>query len=195
MELPVKERLKQKMKDRRVKIPTLAELVDIPKGRIYGWYRDGTNPKAEDLQKLEKWIAGETFIKNKENVKRETEQINTAIDPLHDLITSNRRLADAALINAEANKLREEKELKLVQSNAELTLMLKQSEGFAEENHTIDLATLVKIQDLLAEIGAGKKWHSKKEALRAVGIALGLHVGDKGNQAGTRTGEHRKSTA
>lgn len=197
MEQPVKERLKQKMDERRVKIPVLAELLGIPKGRIYGWYRDNSNPKADDLQKLEKWIAGETFTKSKEKVARGTEQIDIADStPLHDLILSNSKLADAALINAEANKLREEKELRLVQSNAELTAMLKQSGVNPEGTVIIDTSMLMKIRDAIAEIGlSSKKWLTQPEALREAGILLGLHVGDKEKRKGIQTGADKTRTA
>lgn len=66
MTKPLKDRLKEVMELRRVKVPALSEQTGIPKDRIYAWYRDNTSPKAEDQIRLEKWLNGETSTK--ENV-------------------------------------------------------------------------------------------------------------------------------
>lgn len=60
----IKEELKAAMEQRGIKTPELAELLDIPKDRIYAWYRDKSNPKGEDREKIQKWINGEIFIKS-----------------------------------------------------------------------------------------------------------------------------------
>lgn len=52
----IKIRLKEKMAERGIKVPELSRITDIPKDRIYAWYRDNTQPKQEDREKLEKWI-------------------------------------------------------------------------------------------------------------------------------------------
>jgi transcriptional regulator with XRE-family HTH domain len=209
MEQPVKERLKITMRERGVKIPVLAQQTGIPKGRIYGWYRDNSNPKAEDLQVLEGWLNKETSIKSKENVPRATFQNEKANNeelnniPLHDLISSNNKLAQASLVQAEKDKIRaqadlvrEEKEKALVESNAELTRMLKATAGSGAGKSLVEASRLIEIQELLAEIATGAlSFDSREEALREIGIRLKLHEGDKGSSVGIRTGAGRKSTA
>lgn len=89
--------LREEMKRRKVKVPTLAELTGIPKDRIYAWYRDNTNPKKEDQDILEAWLNEVPFKKNEEIIK------GAEIDPLqiiHNLTESNRILAEANLILA-----------------------------------------------------------------------------------------------
>ena len=49
------------MQERGIKIPRLSVELDIPKDRIYKWFQEGTNPKVEDADKLNKWINGENL--------------------------------------------------------------------------------------------------------------------------------------
>jgi len=61
--------LREEMKRRKVKVPALSELTDIPKDRIYAWYRDNTNPKKEDQEILEAWLNEVPFKKNEEKTE------------------------------------------------------------------------------------------------------------------------------
>lgn len=61
MSKDLKTILKEKLDERGIKIPKLAQLTGIPKDRIYAWYRDNTNPKSKDEELIIKWINGETF--------------------------------------------------------------------------------------------------------------------------------------
>lgn len=65
VKMDLKGRLKIAMNERDIKVPRLAQLIGIPKDRIYAWYRDNTAPKGEDTQKIEKWLNEETFTKDK----------------------------------------------------------------------------------------------------------------------------------
>lgn len=49
-------KLVETMKERNVKVPQLAKATGIPKDRIYKWFQEGNNPKAEDERKISAWI-------------------------------------------------------------------------------------------------------------------------------------------
>jgi predicted DNA-binding transcriptional regulator AlpA len=53
----IKTALQQAMKARRVRVPQLAAETGIPKDRIYKWFSEGSNPKANDVTVLDAWIA------------------------------------------------------------------------------------------------------------------------------------------
>lgn len=115
---------------------------------------------------------------------------------IESLAKSNAMLAEAALVRAETDKMREEKEILLVSSNSQLTEMLKPTAGSDTDKSLIAPSRLIAIQELLAEIATGAlTFESKEAALREIGIRMQLHVGDKVSSAGTHTGAGRKSTA
>jgi hypothetical protein len=78
----LKEELKDVMAKRKVKVPKLSIALDIPKDRIYAWYRDNTNPKGDDREKIKKWI-------NEENYNVGTD--NSDSDPLHKSQTEHKK--------------------------------------------------------------------------------------------------------
>lgn len=55
----LKDRVKEALERRGVKIPALAKQSGIPKDRIYAWYRDNTDPKMKDVERLENWLSEE----------------------------------------------------------------------------------------------------------------------------------------
>lgn len=61
-----KEKLRDEMNRRKVKVPALEKATGIPRDRIYAWYRDNTNPKREDQDILERWLNGLPVVKNEE---------------------------------------------------------------------------------------------------------------------------------
>lgn len=63
--MDLKDRLKIALTERNIKIPKLAKMLDIPKDRIYAWYRDNTLPKGDDTIKIETWLNEEIFKKDK----------------------------------------------------------------------------------------------------------------------------------
>lgn len=79
----LKDRIKEAIKERGIRVPALALQTKIPKDRIYAWYRDGTTPKAEDVEVLENWLSQGSSNKNGEKVSRE---INAGVVPAHELI-------------------------------------------------------------------------------------------------------------
>lgn len=52
----LKSTLLEVMKEKGIKIPQLAKETSIPKERIYKWFSEGSNPKAEDSLILSTWI-------------------------------------------------------------------------------------------------------------------------------------------
>jgi transcriptional regulator with XRE-family HTH domain len=52
----LKDRLKEVMKSRKISFPELEKQTNIPANRMYKWYQQGTNPKKEDSDILEKWL-------------------------------------------------------------------------------------------------------------------------------------------
>ena len=49
-------RLLTEMKKRKIKVPELSKLLDVPQDRVYGWKKYGKIAKAEDVALVEKWI-------------------------------------------------------------------------------------------------------------------------------------------
>jgi transcriptional regulator with XRE-family HTH domain len=43
----------------------------IPKDRVYKWYQDGNNPKADDVAKIKAWISGEELPHETHQLKAE----------------------------------------------------------------------------------------------------------------------------
>jgi transcriptional regulator with XRE-family HTH domain len=56
---PFGERLKATRKARKLSVPEVSVLLDIPQDRIYKW-EHGASPKYEDRVKVEKWLNGES---------------------------------------------------------------------------------------------------------------------------------------
>lgn len=94
-----KDLLKEVMKKRGIKTPVLAQQTGIPVDRIYAWYRDKTNPKKEDQDVLEKWIAGDSSNKNEE--RNPVLQVDVEIR-LSDYLALLKKTADKAEENQKA---------------------------------------------------------------------------------------------
>ena len=58
----VKERVKETMQQRNVKVPQLAKETGIPQSRIYKWFSEGNEPKTTDATTLENWIKGKEEV-------------------------------------------------------------------------------------------------------------------------------------
>lgn len=69
--------LREELRRRRVKVPTLSEVTGIPRDRIYAWYRDNTNPKKEDQQILENWLNEVPFKKSEEIAQKAEDKDKT----------------------------------------------------------------------------------------------------------------------
>lgn len=53
---PLINKLSEKLKERKVSKAQFALDTGIPKDRIYKWFQEGNNPKAEDIAKINAWI-------------------------------------------------------------------------------------------------------------------------------------------
>jgi transcriptional regulator with XRE-family HTH domain len=51
----LKDRVKEAMDRGKVSMLELERQTGIPANRMYKWYQQGTNPKKDDADKLEKW--------------------------------------------------------------------------------------------------------------------------------------------
>jgi transcriptional regulator with XRE-family HTH domain len=58
---PLKDRLKEEMKRRGVKMPQLEKETGIPKDRMYKWFQSDNVPKYEDAIILENWMQSGTI--------------------------------------------------------------------------------------------------------------------------------------
>jgi transcriptional regulator with XRE-family HTH domain len=52
----LKDRVKEAMDRGKVSMLELERQTGIPANRMYKWYQQGTNPKKDDADKLEKWL-------------------------------------------------------------------------------------------------------------------------------------------
>ncbi len=80
----IKDRLKDVMQERGIKVPALSSQTGIPKDRIYAWYRDNTEPKAEDRERLLKWM-GEEIEKSLQNKTPTINELSAWIEVLKDV--------------------------------------------------------------------------------------------------------------
>lgn len=187
MSKPLKIRLKEKMDARKVKIPALSVQTGIPKDRIYAWYRDNSSPKADDQEKLEKWINGEiSIIEPVENANRGT-FVGPSEQAIVDIASSNKTLAEANKTLADAHKI-------IARNNEDLIKMVKPKTEPEEGIQLSEPAILKGLLVALAEIGSGKKWSSKKEALQELGRIVNLPDSEKSKSEGIHADEDTNST-
>jgi transcriptional regulator with XRE-family HTH domain len=160
MDKPLKVKLKEELKKRGLKIPALADQTGIPKDRIYAWYRDDTNPKAEDAVLLEEWIKGGTSLKNGENFNSkqgiEPEIAITAttqqqlIGAIERLTRNNERLLDTNEKIADTNRILANK---LAGMEPVQVTMPPETEATINEMTIL----LMGLRDYTAQIGASVK--------------------------------------
>ncbi|SRR5579862_2753882 len=58
MQDPIGEEILRVRKERKISVPELSKILNIPKDRIYKWEK-GSVPKYKDRQIIEKWLAGD----------------------------------------------------------------------------------------------------------------------------------------
>jgi len=99
------------------------------------------------------------------------EKILNDYKALKSIAESNRILAEAQKIAAESGKILAESQKQLVNTNAELVSLYKHSAtGNADEGKSADVQSkLDTLLEAIAEVAAGKKFHSKQEALATIG--------------------------
>lgn len=98
---------------------------------------------------------------------KETRHTNLALDTVYSLAESNRVLADNNTIIAQS-------QLKLVETNSELAIMLKEvfkktTVSAVSETESTSDAKFLGLLEVIAEIGVGHKWKSKQEGLALLG--------------------------
>lgn len=160
MERSIKDILKDEMKKRKVKTPELSEVTKIPKDRIYAWYRDNTNPKAEDQIILEKWINNEEIPNDdEENNNLEENKKDHRID---DLIRIADKNADAVVLSAK--------------SLDRLTAMLESRSSFDLEKSVSNLQNYAGLVAVIREIGIRSGyWKDADTAEKELNRFVALH--------------------
>lgn len=158
--------------------------------------------KEEDInkEKLEKLFKEEngnhgTSEDQNDRSKSSMEDPNLSLQTIHNLSQSNKILAEAAKIKAETDKLREEKEKVLVQSNADLTSLLKSTAHAPEENILANPHVQMKLLETLAELGTGTLWKTKDDGLILLGNRFAVPTGEALKKESTRVGAGKKSIA
>jgi transcriptional regulator with XRE-family HTH domain len=96
---PLKDKVKEEMKKRKVSVLELSKETGIPSPRIYKWYQEGTNPKADDVVLLSKWLSGNLekplMVEEGESIYKPSMEV-----ALLNLSESTNKLSDSNLINA-----------------------------------------------------------------------------------------------
>ncbi len=153
---------------------------------------DVDKEKLEKLFNVEK-VSRETPVENKEN---QVDTPNTS--SLEELIACNKYLSRATLIQAEADKIREEKELALVKNNSSLTDLLKQK-GFTANEPGDNLlghpSVISKLLETLAELGAGNLWDTKEDGMILLNNRLTAPIDEVKNKVGNPVAAGKKSIA
>jgi hypothetical protein len=116
----------------------------------------------------------------------------SADDPspaMNDIAESNRILAEANKTLADAHKI-------IAKNNQDLIVMMKDIKTNRSRLKTplTEPSTLAALLELLAEMGTGKKWHSKAEALAEVGNRLFVKTKQNKAKSGTRVDGDRERT-
>jgi transcriptional regulator with XRE-family HTH domain len=160
------EALKELREKYKLSQQDVADGTGIPRGRIAKWEQNKGKPKADDVKTLAKYFA--KLIG--EEVPNES-QVNDGNDPLYskmdkksdkiiqDLAASSRDHAAADLKRAEAEVLREQNHKRIIDHIT----------GHANAGSPITLETILpELQEILVDLGTGKRWKSKDDALSAV---------------------------
>lgn len=150
--------------------------------------------KLEKLFKEENVYSGTSEDQN-DISKSSTEDPNLSLQTIHNLSQSNKILAEAAKIKAETDKLREEKEKVLVQSNADLTALLKSTGNAEPSNPLANPFVQMKLLETLAELGVGTLWETKDDGLILLGNRFAVPPGEALKKENTRVGDGKKNIA
>jgi transcriptional regulator with XRE-family HTH domain len=100
---PIGENLRKTRESRNISVPELAQIIDIPKDRIYKWEQGKAAPQYEDRQKIEAWINGtwkEIPISKVAEPETKYETLNYTAELIKTLKEQNeylRKLVDSSL--------------------------------------------------------------------------------------------------
>lgn len=148
----------EKIKSEEISVAKVSKETGIPDQRIYKWKSGKGKPKSEDVQKLLNW--------HLEQVPKVEEKADNA---LMALIETNKALAVAQVTEAETKQM-------LAKTNDRLVQMVATAGEFGQTS-TAFASTVAGLLAVIAEIGTGKTWHSKKEALAELSTLV--PVGEK----------------
>lgn len=195
----ISQQIRETREARGLTSTQLADILEVPVDRLYKWEHGKAAPKFQDRQKIQKWLDEKTEKQPEKNsVDDFSTSRNSSDNSLEELIACNKYLSRAALIQAEADKIREEKELALVQNNTSLTEILKHRETTESAHGDNPLAHPVvqmKLLETLAELGVGTLWKTKDDGLIQLGNRLSVPVNEGETKGGTRVAGHKKSIA
>jgi len=167
-----------------VSVQKIAAKIGVDAERWRKWEAKDLNPREEDQLKIEKFFGVDIQELNKiHKVKFSSKNVPERLNSLemHEdqteyqkgdnksnaLNTSKDRAMDTLYSLAESNKI-------LVATNAELAGMLKSvfyktTAGADQGNPSDVLSKLDTLLEVIAEVGSGKKWRSKQEAIATLG--------------------------
>lgn len=161
--MPAGKEIKRLREEKNVSAEKLAELIGVKPERLRKWESRDVDPRELDKIKVEQYF-GVTLdeLGNLSNFDfNKGPQKDSGVDSLKalsGLIETNKALAEANKTLADAHKI-------IANSNGKLVELARITVGDGKQ---IPLALESRFSDLLelvAEVGSGKKWHSKKEAL------------------------------
>jgi len=167
------ERIKAFRLSKGLSVPAFAKMYNLNKANLYKW-EGGTKPSHyEDGIELEKILFSETIPNNnvlndgeatykttKKSIKsKDLQNPNKAIETVYNLAESNKTLVDS-------HKL-------LVETNANLVSMIKsitKTIGDSGQDNAAGVeAKFDVLLEAIAEVAAGKRYHSKQEAVATLG--------------------------
>jgi hypothetical protein len=156
----LKIRLKEALEQRGVKVPTLSKHTGIPKDRIYAWYRDNTDPKMNDAEKLEKWLNEEKPSENEGNGQVEEMKALQSTDNL----TLLRILDNLSAAHREIS----ESNNKLADNEKAILAKIPNSIGDPETMKDV-VATVLGLREYVTELAADLKKTSIEDAKAQLG--------------------------
>lgn len=175
---PLVIKLFDALKKLKISVPKFALEADIPKDRIYKWKQEDTSPKADDVEKINSWLAAKKLEKPpkmysatelRESVVQEDQVPYGSPDRAYLTNKAVTSIAESNKILAEANRTLADAHKILARNNEELITMIKPAtvndgQGMTEAFS----ARFSDLLELLAQVGSGKKWKSVEEARAAL---------------------------
>lgn len=156
------------LKKKEISVLKFSRQTGIPHDRIYKWEKDGTTPKAVDLDKIKGWLSKNGLDVFPNSTANEDEaaygiESNLSSASLLNLTASNKILAESNKILAEANK-------KLADNTIMLTAAVTAN---VPSGTSLDvLATLEAIREYATELGAELRDTTHQEAAAELGTKM-----------------------
>lgn len=180
MEKTFRDELKEVMKSKGVNVPELAAQTGIPKGRIYGWDNDDTQPKAADQLKLRKWMSGETLTNLNKTEASQFKESSITDQTILELAKSQTKLADA-------NKT-------LAETNSRLERRLPAIEGSPIDTVPIEGRAIELFLEKAAHLGVPRLWKTVEQGVDELSKIF-LEIESKTSAKGKRGDGNKLSKA